>query len=64
MVCTTRLTNVAVTPSTDDLKATLDPFGVVSSILLAANTKYQVVTTRAQNLAGNPLDQSKAQLIN
>ncbi len=46
---TTQITNVAVTPSTDDLKVTLDPFGVASSILLAADTKCQV-DTRAQDL--------------
>ena len=58
---------MAVSPSIDDLTATLDPFGVdpfgvASSILLAANTKYPAVTTRAKDLAGHPPVQNEAQL--
>jgi hypothetical protein len=55
---TTQVTNVTVTPSSDGLKATLNPFGTSSS-LLAAGTKYKaVVTTGARDLAGNALDQN------
>jgi hypothetical protein len=55
---TTQVTNVTVTPSSDGLKATLNPFGTSSS-LLAAGTKYKaVVTTGARDLAGNRLDQN------
>jgi hypothetical protein len=55
---TTQVTNVTVTPSSDGLKATLNPFGTSTS-LLAANTKYRaVVTTGARDLAGNRLDQN------
>jgi hypothetical protein len=55
---TTQVTNVTVTLSSDGLKATLNPFGT-STTLLAARTKYKaVVTTGAQDLAGNGLDQS------
>jgi hypothetical protein len=54
---TTQVTNVTVTPSADGLRATLDPFGT-SSTLLAKNTKYQAtITTGANDLAGNALDQ-------
>jgi Bacterial Ig-like domain len=56
--CTTQITNVTVSLSTDGLKATLNPFGT-SSTLLLANTKYKaVVTTGAKDLAGNALDQN------
>ena len=56
--CTTQITNVTVSVSTDGLKATLNPFGT-SSTLLLANTKYKaVVTTGAKDLAGNALDQN------
>jgi N-acetylglucosamine-6-sulfatase len=55
---TTQVTNVTVTPSTDGLKATLDPFGT-SSILLEKRIKYMgVVTTEARDVAGNQLDQN------
>jgi hypothetical protein len=55
---TTQVTNVTVTPSTDGLKATLDPFGT-SRTLLAKRIKYMgVVTTEASDVAGNPLDQT------
>ena len=54
---TTQVTNVTVTPSSDGLKATLNPFGTSTS-LLAANTKYRaIVSTRVEDLAGNRLDQ-------
>jgi hypothetical protein len=55
---TTQVTNATVTPSSDGLKATLNPYGP-STTLLAANTKYKaVVTTGARDLAGNRLDQN------
>ncbi len=55
---TKRIFNTTVTPSTDGLRATLDPFGT-SSTLLAKNTRYKaVVTTGAKDLAGNALDQN------
>ena len=54
---TTQVTNVTVSLSADGLRATLDPFGT-SSTLLAKNTKYQAtITTGANDLAGNALDQ-------
>ena len=56
--CATQITNVAITRSTDRLKATLNPFGR-SSTLLAGRTKYKVVvTTGAKDEAGNRLDQN------
>ncbi len=55
--CSTTPTSATVTPSTDGLSATLNPYGT-SSTMLAANTKYKVeVTTGAKDLAGNALDQ-------
>ena len=55
--CTTRITNVTVAPSTDGLKATLNPYGT-SSTLLASTTKYKaVITTGATDLASRALDQ-------
>jgi hypothetical protein len=55
---TTQIANVTVTPSTDGLKATLNPFGT-STMLLAKSTRYKaVVTTGAKDVAGNPLDQN------
>ena len=55
--CTTQVTNVILSKSTDGLRATINPYGT-SSTVLAANTKYQVVvTTGSQDLAGNALDQ-------
>ena len=55
---TTQITNVTVTPSTDGLKATLNPFGT-STTLLAKSTKYKaVVTTGAKDVTGNLLDQN------
>jgi hypothetical protein len=55
---TTQVTNVTVSPSTDGLKATLDPFGTTST-LLSRNTKYKgVITTGARDVAGNQLDQN------
>ena len=45
---------------TDDLKATLDPYGT-SSKVLASKTKYKaIVTTGAKDVAGNALDQDPA----
>lgn len=56
---TTQITNVAVTPSTNGLRAKLDPYPLDPSKLLAANTRYKaVVTTGAKDLAGNALDQN------
>ncbi len=55
---TTQITNVTVALSSDGLRATLDPFGT-STGLLAKNTKYKViVTSGAQDLASNALDQN------
>src|SRR5215204_660594 len=55
---TTQVTNATVTPSTDGLKATLNPFGT-STTLLAKSTKYKaIVTTEAKDVTGNPLDQN------
>jgi len=57
---TTQVTDVTVSLSADGLRATLDPFGA-SSTLLAKNTKYQAtITTGANDLAGNALDQDSA----
>jgi len=58
----TQITNVAVSLSSDGLKATLNPFGVQTpTLLLARNTKYKgVVTTGAMDLAGNALAQQKS----
>ena len=54
---TTQVTDVSVTPSSDGLVATLDPFGS-SQTLLSKNTTYKgVVTTGAGDEAGNQLDQ-------
>jgi hypothetical protein len=56
--CTTQLTNVAISKSADGLRATLNPFGT-SSTVLAPTTKYKaVVTTGAEDAAGNALDQN------
>jgi hypothetical protein len=56
--CTAQITNTTVTPSTDGLKATLNPFGT-SATLLGANTKYKAsVTPGAKDLSGNVLDQN------
>jgi dipeptidyl aminopeptidase/acylaminoacyl peptidase len=56
--CTTQITNVTLSKSTDGLRATLNPYGT-SSRLLAPRTKYKaVVTTGAKDLAGNALDQN------
>jgi hypothetical protein len=61
---TTQVTNVTVTLSSDGLKATLNPYGT-SSNLLGARTKYKaVVTTSAQDLAGNALDQDRTRASN
>ena len=55
--CSTQLTNVLISLSTDGLGATLNPYGN-SSTLLASKTKYQaVVTTGVTDEAGNVLDQ-------
>jgi Tol biopolymer transport system component len=55
---TTQITNVTVAPSTEGLKATLNPFGT-STTLLAKSTRYKaVVTTGAKDVAGNSLDQN------
>jgi hypothetical protein len=56
--CTTQITNVTVTPRTDGLGATLNPYGVTTT-LLSANTRYKVVVTQgAKDAAGNALDQN------
>jgi hypothetical protein len=58
----TQITNVAVSLSSDGLKAKLNPFGVQTpTLLLARNTKYKgVLTTGATDLAGNSLAQQKS----
>lgn len=64
--CTTQIaaTDAPVTPSTDGLSATLNPYGTTST-LLAKNTRYKVVvTTGAQDLAGNALAQEKSSYFN
>ncbi|MBD0328431.1 MAG: hypothetical protein ICV68_18610 [Pyrinomonadaceae bacterium] len=54
----TQVPNVTVRPSSADLEATLDPFGI-STTVLARGTKYKaVVITGAKDLANNPLDQN------
>jgi CSLREA domain-containing protein len=54
---TTQITGVAVSSTTDGLKATLNP-----NSRLVANTEYKaVVTTAAKDRAGNRLDQSSTQ---
>jgi hypothetical protein len=56
-ICTTQVTNIVLSKSTDGLRATINPYGA-SSTLLAANTRYKaVVTTGVRDLAGNALDQ-------
>ena len=55
---TTQITNVSVSTSIDGLKATLNPFGTSSTLLLANTTYKAVVTTGTRDLAGNQLDQS------
>ncbi len=53
-----QLANAPVTLSADGLSAKLDPFGASTTRLLP-NTKYKaVVTTGAEDLAGNALDQN------
>jgi dipeptidyl aminopeptidase/acylaminoacyl peptidase len=53
------ITSVAVSLSANGLRAKLDPFGT-SSRTLAAGTRYKaVVTTKARDVAGNPLARSK-----
>ncbi len=50
-------TNVTVTPNSDGLKATLNPYGT-SGGLLAKDTRYKVVvSTGALDVFGNQLDQ-------
>jgi hypothetical protein len=54
---TTQITGVTVSSSTDGLKATLNPDG-----MLAKNAKYiAVVSTGAKDVAGNKLDQNRKQ---
>jgi hypothetical protein len=58
--CATQISNVTIARSTDRLKATLNPYGT-SSTLLAGRTKFKVVvTTGAQDEAGNQLDQDSS----
>jgi hypothetical protein len=53
----TQVNDVTVSLSTDGLRATLDPFGM-SSTLLTKNTTYRAtITTGAHDVAGNALDQ-------
>ena len=61
---TSRITNAPVRLSADGLTARLNPFGS-SDTLLNKSTKYKaVVTTGAEDLAGNPLDQDDTKLGN
>jgi Bacterial Ig-like domain len=56
----TRIADVAVSLSSDGLKATLDPFGTKTT-LLARKTKYKgVLTTGTKDLAGNSLALQKS----
>ena len=61
---TTQLTNVSVAPSSDGLKATLNPFGATSTHLLANTTYKAIVTIGAKDLAGNALDQNSSAVGN
>jgi hypothetical protein len=55
---TTQVTDVTVSPSTDGLEATLDPFGTSTTTHLANGTTYKaVITTGAKDVASNHLDQ-------
>jgi Bacterial Ig-like domain/WD40-like Beta Propeller Repeat len=59
--CATQITDVSVTPSTDRLSATLNPFPTSPTAVLASKTKYKVVvTTGAKDVAGNQLDQDSS----
>src|SRR5215211_7343281 len=61
---TSRITNAPVRLSADGLTARLNPFGS-SDTLLNKSTKYKaVVTTGAEDLAGNALDQDPTTLGN
>jgi hypothetical protein len=68
--CTTQLTDVAVTPgdryvSNDGQRATLNPYGTSSTLLLASKTKYKaVVTTGVTDAAGHALDQDPSAVGN
>ena len=56
---TAQVGNVTVKLSADGLQATLNPFGT-SSAVLERDTRYRaVITTGAQDLAGNPLAAKK-----
>jgi hypothetical protein len=55
----TQITNVTVGLSTDELVATLNPFGTSTTTHLARGTKYRgVITTGAKDVADNQLDQN------
>ncbi len=57
---TKRIDDAPVTPSTDGLSATPDPFGA-SKALLAKNARHKAaVRTGATDVAGNALDQNAA----
>jgi len=56
----TRINDVAVSLSSDGIKATLNSFGTKTT-LLARNTKYKgVLSTGTKDLAGNSLAQQKS----
>ncbi len=58
--CTNQVTNATVSLGADGLTATLNPFRS-STARLSQNIKYKVVvTTGAEDLAGNALDQNAA----
>ena len=62
--CSTQLTNVLVSPSTDGLGVSLNPYGN-SSTLLASKTKYKaVVITGVTDEGGNVLDQDSSMVGN
>ena len=56
--CTTHVSNVAVSPSTDGLSATLNPYGSSSTLLLSKTRYKAVITTGAKDAVGNALDQN------
>jgi hypothetical protein len=58
--CTTQVTNAPVSLSADGLRATLDPYGTSSTLLLSKSKYKAVITTGAEDVAGNPLDQDPA----
>jgi hypothetical protein len=58
--CATQITNAPVSLSADGLRATLDPYGTSSTLLLSKSKYKAVITTGSEDVAGNPLDQDPA----